>query len=163
MAGTRWVKIDTLYLDNPKIIGLHPESVLLHLASILWTTEQSHRWAYPEQSGCIARAEGEHHAYMGTSKGGCISRASPVVTGRGWLARPRLRNHEPAGHAQEGGGAADCVAASERLRPVTFRPGIRCGFRVGFRAYAYNNESSDEKTVTCSAHSSLRDMSPAAG
>ena len=39
MAGTRWVKLDTMYLDNPKIIGLHPQAVLLHLGSILWTAE----------------------------------------------------------------------------------------------------------------------------
>jgi len=34
------VKIDVSYLENPKVIGLHPQAVLLHLASILWTAEQ---------------------------------------------------------------------------------------------------------------------------
>jgi hypothetical protein len=40
MAGTRWVKIDTSYLRNPKIIAISPHAVLLHLASILWTADQ---------------------------------------------------------------------------------------------------------------------------
>lgn len=34
-----WVKIDTSYLSHPKIVGLHEQSKLLHLASILWTAE----------------------------------------------------------------------------------------------------------------------------
>jgi hypothetical protein len=38
MAGTRWVKIDTSYLRNPKIVSV--STPLLHLASILWTAEQ---------------------------------------------------------------------------------------------------------------------------
>lgn len=39
MAGTRWIKLDTSYLRNPKIIRLHPQAVLLHLAGILWTAD----------------------------------------------------------------------------------------------------------------------------
>lgn len=34
-----WVKIDTGYLTHPKILGLHPQAQMLHLASILWTAE----------------------------------------------------------------------------------------------------------------------------
>jgi hypothetical protein len=40
MAGTRWVKVDTSYLRNPKITSLSSQAVLLHLASILWTADQ---------------------------------------------------------------------------------------------------------------------------
>jgi hypothetical protein len=40
MAGTRWVKIDTSYLRNPKITAVSTHAVLLHLASILWTGDQ---------------------------------------------------------------------------------------------------------------------------
>jgi hypothetical protein len=40
MAGTRWIKLDVSYLRNPKIIGLHPQAVMLHLAGILWTADQ---------------------------------------------------------------------------------------------------------------------------
>lgn len=40
MAGTRWVKIDTSYLRNPKITALSSQAVLLHLSSILWTGDQ---------------------------------------------------------------------------------------------------------------------------
>lgn len=41
MAGTRWVKIDTRYLSNPKISSITgAPGVLLHLASILWTADQ---------------------------------------------------------------------------------------------------------------------------
>jgi hypothetical protein len=40
MAGTRWVKVDTSYLRNPKITALSSQAVLLHLASILWTADQ---------------------------------------------------------------------------------------------------------------------------
>ena len=40
MAGTRWVKIDTTYLRNPKITGVSAPAVMLHLASILWTADQ---------------------------------------------------------------------------------------------------------------------------
>jgi len=40
MAGTRWVKIDTSYLRNPKITGITAPATLLHLASILWTADQ---------------------------------------------------------------------------------------------------------------------------
>lgn len=39
MAGTRWIKIDTSYLRNPKITALTPSATLLHLASILWTAD----------------------------------------------------------------------------------------------------------------------------
>lgn len=34
-----WAKVELGYLSHPKIIGLHPKVVLLHLASILWTAE----------------------------------------------------------------------------------------------------------------------------
>lgn len=40
MAGTRWVKIDTSYLRNPKVTGVPAPAVLLHLASILWVADQ---------------------------------------------------------------------------------------------------------------------------
>lgn len=40
MAGTRWVKIDTSYLRNPKITAVSAPAVVLHLASILWTADQ---------------------------------------------------------------------------------------------------------------------------
>jgi hypothetical protein len=40
MAGTRWVKIDTSYLRNPKIVAVSTQAALLHLASILWTADQ---------------------------------------------------------------------------------------------------------------------------
>ena len=40
MAGTRWVKIDTSYLRNPKITALSTQAMLLHFASILWTADQ---------------------------------------------------------------------------------------------------------------------------
>jgi hypothetical protein len=40
MAGTRWVKIDTSYLRNPKVLAVSADAVLLHLASILWTADQ---------------------------------------------------------------------------------------------------------------------------
>lgn len=39
MAGTRWARIDTAYLRNPKITALSQSATLLHLASILWTAE----------------------------------------------------------------------------------------------------------------------------
>ena len=40
MAGTRWVKIDTSYLRNPKLARVSPPALLLHLASILYAAEQ---------------------------------------------------------------------------------------------------------------------------
>lgn len=40
MAGTRWVKIDTSYLRNPKLTAVSPQARLLHLASILWSADQ---------------------------------------------------------------------------------------------------------------------------
>jgi len=40
MAGTRWVKIDTSYLRNPKIIAVSSDAMMLHFASILWTADQ---------------------------------------------------------------------------------------------------------------------------
>jgi hypothetical protein len=40
MAGTRWVKIDTSYLRNPKITSVSAPATLMHLASILWTADQ---------------------------------------------------------------------------------------------------------------------------
>ena len=39
MAGHRWARIDLTYLTNPKLRGLPPEVVLLHLASILHCAE----------------------------------------------------------------------------------------------------------------------------
>jgi hypothetical protein len=50
MAGTRWVKIDTSYLRNPKIIAISPHAVLLHLASILWTGDQLTDGHIPQQA-----------------------------------------------------------------------------------------------------------------
>ena len=40
MAGTRWVKIDTSYLRNVKVLAVSPSAVLLHLASICWSADQ---------------------------------------------------------------------------------------------------------------------------
>lgn len=40
MAGSRWVKIDTSYLRNPKITAVSSQATMLHLASILWTADQ---------------------------------------------------------------------------------------------------------------------------
>jgi len=40
MAGTRWIKLDTSYLRNPKITAISRQAVMLHLASILWTADQ---------------------------------------------------------------------------------------------------------------------------
>ena len=41
MAGTRWARIDTGYLRNPKVAELSTSgAVLLHLASILYCAEQ---------------------------------------------------------------------------------------------------------------------------
>ena len=40
MAGTRWVKLDTSYLRNPKITAITPQARLLHLASICWCADQ---------------------------------------------------------------------------------------------------------------------------
>jgi hypothetical protein len=48
MAGTRWVKIDTSYLRNPKITSVSPAATLLHLASILWTADQLKDGAIPK-------------------------------------------------------------------------------------------------------------------
>jgi hypothetical protein len=38
MSAT-WAKFDVGYLGHPKLLGLEPRLVLLHVASILWTTE----------------------------------------------------------------------------------------------------------------------------
>lgn len=40
MAGTRWVRVDTGYLRNPKVAAVSTPAVLMHLASILWTADQ---------------------------------------------------------------------------------------------------------------------------
>lgn len=40
MGGTRWIKIDTSYLRNPKVSAVPGPSRLLHLSSILWTADQ---------------------------------------------------------------------------------------------------------------------------
>lgn len=40
MAGTRWVRLDTSYLLNPKILQVDHRGVLLHIASIGWCAEQ---------------------------------------------------------------------------------------------------------------------------
>ena len=40
MAGTRWIKLDTSYLRNPKITAISQQAMVLHLASILWTADQ---------------------------------------------------------------------------------------------------------------------------
>jgi hypothetical protein len=40
MAGSRWVKIDTSYLRNPKVTAVTSGARLLHLASILYTADQ---------------------------------------------------------------------------------------------------------------------------
>jgi hypothetical protein len=40
MAGTRWARIDTSYLRNPKVTAVSAPAVMMHLASILWSAEQ---------------------------------------------------------------------------------------------------------------------------
>lgn len=40
MAGTRWAKVDTSYLRNPKVTAVSAPAVLMHLASILWSVDQ---------------------------------------------------------------------------------------------------------------------------
>ena len=63
MAGTRWVKLDTSYLRNPKITALHPQALLLHLASILWTADQLQDGHIPAErymSWGIRQASTEH-------------------------------------------------------------------------------------------------------
>jgi hypothetical protein len=35
----RWVKVDVGYMSHPKVLGLHANAKLLHIASILWTAE----------------------------------------------------------------------------------------------------------------------------
>jgi hypothetical protein len=40
MAGTRWVRLDVDYLQNPKIRALSKDARWLHLASILYTGSQ---------------------------------------------------------------------------------------------------------------------------
>lgn len=39
MAGPRWVRIDTHYLTNPKIMCAGPQAMALHLASICYCAE----------------------------------------------------------------------------------------------------------------------------
>lgn len=40
MAGTRWVRLDTSYLMNPKIMAVDADAVLLHVASMTWCADQ---------------------------------------------------------------------------------------------------------------------------
>lgn len=40
MSGNQWVRIDVGYLRNPKVLAAGTNGTLLHLASILWTSEQ---------------------------------------------------------------------------------------------------------------------------
>jgi hypothetical protein len=50
MAGTRWVKIDTSYLRNPKITAITAPAVMLHFGSILWTADQLTDGHIPERT-----------------------------------------------------------------------------------------------------------------
>ena len=85
MAGTRWVKIDTSYLRNPKITALSPPARLLHLASILWTADQLTDGHIPDRT----LAELAHSA--GIARASATRRADELVehglweaNGKGW-------------------------------------------------------------------------------
>lgn len=41
VAGTRWAKVDTGYLRNPKVATLTLRATMLHLASILYSVDQT--------------------------------------------------------------------------------------------------------------------------
>jgi hypothetical protein len=40
VAGTRWVRLDVDYFQNPKILAAPYDAVVLHLASICWCASQ---------------------------------------------------------------------------------------------------------------------------
>lgn len=40
MAGVRWVRLDTSYLMNPKIVSIDRDALLIHLASMTWCADQ---------------------------------------------------------------------------------------------------------------------------
>ena len=79
MAGTRWIKLDTSYLRNPKITALHPQAVLLHLASILWTADQLQDGHVP------ARALHELGHQAGIDRAWTLRRAKQLVEHDLWV------------------------------------------------------------------------------
>jgi hypothetical protein len=79
MAGSRWVKIDTSYLRNPKVTAVTSGARLLHLASILYTADQLTDGHIP------ARMLPELAGQAGLSRKTTGSRVAELVTRQLWV------------------------------------------------------------------------------
>lgn len=83
MAGTRWVRLDTGYLRNPKVLDVSTAAVLVHLASVLYSADQLTDGAVP--AGALSTLTSE--ARVPSNRGRAV--ADDLVDARLWVPNGR--------------------------------------------------------------------------
>lgn len=114
MANTRWVRIDSTYFQNPKIVPLSSEARLIHLGAICYSAQHvTNGLIVPGALRALAGCVPKEARYLGPAISQLVAGNLLVPTEDGWMIHDFVAMN---GHSTREAVDRDRVRAAERKR-----------------------------------------------